>query len=361
MKTILINGRFLTQQMTGVQRYARDMAAALQGLKRPDFRFVLAVPDGKRRSPFPDMEIIEDRSRLRGMWWEQLRLPRLMRKIGASLLWNPCNTGPVAVSRQVVTIHDASVFAGSGWFSAPFRVYYRLLQPALGRRAAAIVTDSQFSKDELVRCRIAPLQKISVVPPMVSPLFQAVDAQAAAKGGMPPFVLCIASRNPRKNVKGLIRAWTLLPESVKAGTELVIAGGHSPAHAKDPLDAIPRDVRLLGYVSDEKLAELYRQARAFLFPSLYEGFGLPPLEAMACGTPVLASHIAPLKESCGESVLYCDPSSPSSIAEGISRLLTDEALRKDLAARGPERAAAFQQGRSAHELAQLFAALTNVN
>lgn len=309
MTRLLVNGRFLTQPITGVQRYAREMLAALES---SDLTIGVVAPRGA--GPLPGKtERLDDGSILKGHAWEQMRLSGWMRKWNADLLWSPCNTGPLSVDAQVVTIHDASVFAGPEWFSASFRAFYKWLLPRLGRKVRVVVTDSEFSKSELVKYGVADAAKIRVVPAGVGPQF----APGGAKGG---YVLFVGTRNPRKNLARLIEAWSRVPD--KGGRVLRAVGGAGRAFSREALPPIPADVKLEDAANDDALVALYRGADLLVQPSLYEGFGLPPLEAMACGTPAVVSRVASHPEVCGDAAIYCDPLDVADIARAIAKGLT---------------------------------------
>lgn len=305
---LLVNGRFLTQSITGVQRYAHEMLKELATLGP-----TIAVVAPRGAGPLDaKVERIDDDAILKGHPWEQFHLPRWMKKWNADLLWCPCNTGPLSVEAQVVTIHDAAVFAGPEWFRPTFRAFYRWLHPRLGRRARAVITDSEFSKTELVKYGVAPAEKIRVVLSGVGAQF----TPGGAKGG---YVLFVGSRNPRKNLARLIDAWSRVPD--KGGRILRAVGGAGRAFARENLPPIPADVRLEDAASDETLVDLYRGADLLVQPSLYEGFGLPPLEAMACGTPAAVSRAASHPEMCGDAVAYFDPLDVDDMARTISTSL----------------------------------------
>ena len=350
-KTILVNGKFLAQGVTGVQRYAREITAALQRLPGNPYRIVVVAPAGPSISPPFDGEVVRDRSWLRGALWEQIRLPFLMRRYGAALLWSPCNTGPMTESRQVVTLHDAAVYDGPGWYTPLFRHYYRFLFHLLGRRVLRVLTDSRFSRSGLIRHGVVTRDRVEVVP---APVAASMGDAAAEPPRGARYILTVGTRDPRKNIRRLIEAWALVPAEVKAGTRLLIAGGRAKTFASDMIDRTPEDVRLLGYVPESTLAGLYRHAEAFVFPSLYEGFGLPPLEAMAAGTPALVSDIPVIREVCRDAALYFDPNDPADIAARITEVLTDDGLRDGLRRRGRERAAEFTPAAAAGQLLAVF-------
>lgn len=345
MRTLVVNGRFLTQRITGVQRYAREMLGALAPLAAGRWRIVLAVPAGSLEPPAPAADVVQDDSRLTGHAWEQLRLPWLFRRLKGDLLWSPCNTGPAAVGAQAVTIHDAAVFAGPGWFSPAFGAYYRALHRLLGRRCRRVLTDSAFSRDELARFHVAPAAKLRVVP-------AGTALRAPADRPVPgaPYLFMLGSRDPRKNAAALLDAWRLMPEDLRRGRELVIAGGGARSFSDERAGPVPPGVRFLGRVDDEELPGLYAGAEALVAPSIYEGFGLPPLEAMAVGTPVLASDIPPHREVCGEAAAYFDPRDARGMADALTAFFFNPERRGEMAEMGRRRAALFSWGAAARSL-----------
>lgn len=348
---IYINGRFLTQEITGVQRYAIELVKQWDALLAEDggksghvqsHEIRLLVPPG----PVRDLGLsrIGVRQAGAGGWasghlWEQLVLPWHARD---GWLVNLCNTGPLLKRRQVATIHDSAVFVYPASFSFAFRNAYKIIQRGLGARAGVIVTASEFSKSELIKhCRI-PADKIQVVPLGCEHMQGVVsDASVHDRLGIAPgrYVLAVSSHNPSKNFANLARAFERLRD---ADYEIVIAGA-SNARVFGRTPELPRSdrVKLAGYVSDEQLKALYEGASCFVYPSLYEGFGLPPLEAMACGTPVVVSAAASLPEVCRDAALYCDPHRPDDIARQIDRVMRDAATRERLSDRGKRHAARY--------------------
>lgn len=353
MKTILVNSRFLISPLTGVQRYAREMVDALRDVGQGRYDLVLAVP---RETSFklPDgMRLFQDLSRLPGHLWEQVRLPAIMRKTGADLLWSPCGSGPLLVRKHVVTVHDASVFACPQCFKWGYRTFHKTLLPLLSRRVPRLITVSEFSKSELLSYKIGTGEKISVVHNGVNmKAFANRDRKITMDSDK--YVLSVGSRDPRKNVGRLLEAWASIPSNLKHGLTLVIAGDGGRVFAREALKDVPRDVVFLGFVADQDLPSLYAGATIFLYPSIYEGFGLPPLEAMVCETPVIVSNVASLPEVCGDAALYCDPFDVDSIAEKIVQLLGDGSLREQLRRKGLERAGEFTWHKAAAKLMQIF-------
>jgi len=301
-----INVRTLQAPQSGVQRYAHELVGRLGSRVRR-----LAPRIGHQGTL--------------GHAWEQLVLPFYCR---GRLLFSPGNTGPLACRRQVVTIHDASTFDFPSAFAGLFGSWYRWLLPRLARRCLGIVTVSAFSRDRLAatlgidRSRIAVVYN-GVTPPPTSASPATTEAVRRQFGLPARFLLCVGSNDPRKNLSRLIRAFSA---SDCAGLGLVLAGG-SNAQLFSECPSIPsqQGVQALGHVSDEVLEALYSLAEGFVFPSLYEGFGLPPLEAMARGCPVLCSNATCLPEVCGPSFdeggapLYFSPQDEADMAAAIRR------------------------------------------
>lgn len=330
---IAVNGRFQGQPQSGVQRYASEIAQRLAGSLR-----VVPAP------AFSEGAL--------AVLWEQTALAVQTR---GELLWSPANTGPLIKREQVVTIHDLATFDHPEWFAPRFAAYYQWLLPRLVSRARAVICVSEFTRSRLVARWPGSAARTAVANPGVSSRFtRSTDAQATAtlaRLGLEPdgYLLCLASREPRKNHARLIEAWgTLAP---RFEVPLVLAGqsgrGHifKPAHA----DGEGRRVRQLGPVADSDLPALYSGARAFVFPSLYEGFGIPPLEAAACGTPVVAADLPPVRECLRGGARYCDPGDTASIAGAISDVMASRSLREELSGLAQERVRLYSWERAAAE------------
>ena len=343
--TVIVNGSFTVQAITGVQRYAWELLRALARAGRGRLRILLVSPAGAH----PDaaglleaamaegVELLADGSRMPAPLWTQVRLPAIARRAGAQLVWSPANIGPLRVRRQVVSIHDASVFVGPEWFSPAFRVYYRALLPRIGRRAQRIIAPSEAARSDLARHGVAPAERIDVVHPGISPVFHPA-ADPSRWEAERPYVLSVGSRDPRKNWKTLLEAWSMLPERARSGRQLILAGGGARAFAKNELGPLPPGTKLLGRVPEEDLPGLYAASDLLAFPSLYEGFGLPPLEAMACGVPAVVSGAPSLREVCGDAALYHDPLDARALAGAIEASLCDPSLREELRRAGRLRA-----------------------
>jgi glycosyltransferase involved in cell wall biosynthesis len=354
MLRVGINARFLTQNITGVQRYARELSGALAKTGKSKIKPVLIAPPGHLNAPPENLEIIQENGLAHGYIWEQFKLPGLVKRLKCDLLWSPCNVGPIySPVPQILTIHDASVFAGPSWFSWWYGLTYKTLLKVLGKRVKIVLTDSQFSKKELIKYKVADERKIKTVLCGVST--KLLDTGPGKKDEKyDPYLLTLGSRDPRKNLKLLIEAWKSIGMSEKLGRKLIVAGGMSKIFSSENINEIPKDIIMKGYVEDEDLPGLYAGAEAFIFSSIYEGFGLPPLEAMACGCPVICSHEASLPEVCGDAAYYIDPYDIESISKGIIKILADDDLRTDMAKKGLEQAKNFDWEKSAAQLIDIF-------
>jgi glycosyltransferase involved in cell wall biosynthesis len=341
-----VNGRFLSQAITGVQRYAYELLTALDALLtsreiEPVPVTILVPPDAKAFPAWSTLRI-QQAGRFTGQLWEQFDLAFHAR---GSLLFTPCGGAPVLHDRHVITIHDAGTIVTPAAYTATYRTYYKLLNGVLSRKASHILTLSQFSKNELMRVLGLPESKISYAWLSGEHILRVErDDSVIARNGLTNgrYVLAVGSRNPNKNLDGLIAAMSFLQDTE---TTLAIAGGGNSKIFGDGGET-GGQIRELGFVSDSELRSLYEHAACFVFPSFYEGFGLPPLEALTLGTPVVVSRVASLPEVFGDAALYCDPHSPEDIANQISKVLMGQGPRKETSL---EHASTFTWARCARE------------
>jgi glycosyltransferase involved in cell wall biosynthesis len=237
-------------------------------------------------------------------------------------------TGPLVAREQLITIHDAGVRAVASSYGWKFRAWYGALLPALVRRSKVVMTVSNFSREQIVRFFGARSEQIRVTCEGWEHIVRVrADERILAKHGLlrGGYVLSVGSAAPHKNVEVLARAMRRLkPDEA----QVVVVGAVNERVFADSGSRLGGAVRHLGYVTDRELRALYAHAGAFVFPSLYEGFGLPPLEAMALDCPVICSNAASLPEVCGDAALYFDPHDDAALADGIRRLLSDEEERR---------------------------------
>jgi glycosyltransferase involved in cell wall biosynthesis len=288
-----------------------------------------------------------------GHLWEQARLPSLLRK--DEILWSPANTGPLSVSSQVITLHDASFIDHPEWFEAGFSAWYGFLLPRLLHRVPIILTDSIFSKIRILEGFRISEQRVKVIPGGVNlnifkPALKEEQERVCLKFRLQkPFVLAVGSLNKRKNLLRLVEAWGLMGPSLR-DADLVVVGDEGSAFRKVHFNLLADNVRFIGRVEDQDLAALYSSALVYVMPSLYEGFGLTLLEAMACGAPVIASNTTALPEVVGDAGILIDPHNVEEIGLAISRIVEDSALREDLILKGLERVKEYTWDRTAESI-----------
>ena len=353
MTDISINGRFLTRSPTGVDRFAAELLRAWLPRSRASHSVRTLLPTNSDvRSPHGlDLDITRVGA-LKGHAWEQFDLAR---HCGDSTLLNLCNTGPVARRRQLVVMHDAATITNPATYSLAFRSWYRWMFGGLMRRADIVATVSKFSAGELMRHvgrRAAGIELINGAGDHI--LRAQSDTGVLERLGLSGqrYILAVGSRTPNKNFAGVARAVSLLSG---LGCKVVAAGG-SDSRVFSGVSLDSDSLLLPGYVTDGELRALYENAACFVFPSLYEGFGLPPLEAMHCGCPVIVSDRASLPEVCGSAALYCNPDDPADIAAKLRLVLESRALQGELREAGHARAREFSWSRAADQLEQLLGA-----
>jgi len=343
---MIINSRFLTQRITGTQRTAIEISLHLRELM-PNVLFV--SPKNIHHTKIANKLNTKTIGISVGHLWEQIDLPLYLRKLGNPLLLNLVNTAPLLYRNQIVTIHDLAFLRHPEWFSKKFYLFYRTLIPKIAKRAKKIVTVSNFSKKEIINLLNIPSQKVEVVYNGISREFFLNPSLKREN-----FILAVSSLDPRKNFENLILAFKKL--NLKK-YKLLIVGSRNKVFSNTKIQKLVKEIsniEFTGYVSDEELIRLYQKAKLFVYPSLYEGFGLPPLEAMACGTPVVVSSVASLPEVCGDATYYVNPYDVNDIARGIETVLKDELLQKELIQKGLKRVKLFSWEKSAKKLLKII-------
>jgi glycosyltransferase involved in cell wall biosynthesis len=323
---VAINGRAIVRaEIGGVERFARELAMRLPA-RRPDRYRVIRPPAAFAHRA--------------GHAWEQVLLP--LRAAGCSLILCPANLAPLADDRNVLVLHDVAALRHPEAYSRAYVSYQRQLLPRLARRARLVITVSEFSRGELSEVLGLPSHAITVIPEGVDERFAAgIDpAPAISRYGLErAYVLVVGTASARKNLNVLDDTGRALAAH---GIDLVLAGS-GRGYLRDP----GASIRRLGYVDEELLPALYAGSQAVIMPSTYEGFGLPCLEAMACGVPVIAANRGALPETCGDAALVVDAERGDEFAEAVIAATRNENERSRLIGAGLARAAAFSWSRTA--------------
>lgn len=340
---LVINGHYKRQRVTGVQRYANEIVTYFQR-NGVDFSWVDPPP-----------YILSDVFR---HLWMQSVMP--VKVPSDKLLWSPTNIGPVLCENQVLTLHDIADQLHPEWFDDQYVQWRKLILPRLLRRVRRVITVSEFSKQSIISKFPQTKDKIEVVYNGVRtdhfyPRSREEIKQMREDLGLDkPFVLSVGSLEERKNIRGLIEAWEQLPLQIRDEYELVITGESARKFAfkleKQPTDSI----HFTGYVKDTYLPVLYTEATIFVYPSLFEGFGLPVLEAMACGTAVITSNTTSLKELARDKAVPVDPEDYQAIAEAMHEIIESDALRLGYEQKGKEYANTFTWEESARQTIKIL-------
>jgi glycosyltransferase involved in cell wall biosynthesis len=369
------DARYAGDPFPGIGRYSLGLVQALAELQF-DHHLIVFQHDPGRSTPYrleafaqiPGIELVSVRS---GPFsaGQQVELPLLARRLRLDLLHSPYLIKPYLLPcPSIVTIFDLLGSHFPQTLSPRGRRFYRIALRLAVWSSTAIVTMSQHAREDIVHLSGVPRGRVTVTVGAAMGHFkpQSLDTVAAVQRryDLPErYILYLGSSKPHKNLERLLRAWERILaddryQQARAGVVLVIAGPSDPQRAALQRFAGEREldahVRFLPSITEVDLAALYSGALFFVFPSYYEGFGLPPLEAMACGTPVLCAYAASLPEVVGEAALTVDPFNVHEIAEGMGRLLTNPSLRRQLSASGLQRARRFSWRRTAFETLAVY-------
>ena len=342
---IYINGRFLSQKMTGVNRFAYELCNALSLL---DIDFKIIAP--KHISSEYDISIFKicywgvGRSH----FWEQISLPMYFLFKKRYLLLNFSGLGSLLLKKQFITIHDMSFWRHPEWFSKYYYYYYRFLNPIVAKKSLHILTVSEFSKKEIIECLGVDNSKVSVIYNAVSSDFIQLRNQSVQYKDS-KYILAVSSIEPRKNFSRLLSSIDLLNSDIK----IIVIGSYNNVFGNVSFGNSDR-VHFLGRVSDDELRLYYSNATLFVYPSLYEGFGLPPLEAMAMGCPTVVSDIKVFNEVFGDATRCFDPYDVGDIARCIKEVLQSKEIQKELISKGLELVNKYSWQNSAKKLVHII-------
>lgn len=353
---VYLNGRFLMQPQSGVQRYAFELISALDELAahRQDVAAlgleVLVPPGTVVDVPWRTIAV-RACGRMSGHAWEQIDLARAAR--GGTLV-NLCGAGPLGHDRSILALHDAAVFAHRDNFAWTYRRVHQFLRPRLARRAKRLITVSEFSRRELARYCGVPESRFTVIGDSAEHILeQATAPECLPRLGLEPgrYLLCVGNRTPNKNLALAARAFSALGRS---DLKLALVGGdHASVFGAG--EAISgAGVVLTGRVTDGELRALYEHAALFVFPSRYEGFGVPPLEAMALGCPVVSSDAPAMKEVLGDAARYFTSDDAASLTAALAAALADVVSGRWRPDAGAAQAARYSWARNAEALAGLL-------
>jgi glycosyltransferase involved in cell wall biosynthesis len=363
---IAINTLPMKHRLHGVGNYIKNLVWSLSRIDAENEYLLLAS-----RENFDHLEGLPANFQLhfapshpaQRIAWEQTILPAKLKLHKVDLYHGPAFIAPfLKTCPQIVTIHDASFRLTPERHSFSRRAFYRAIVPAIMKTSDGIIAVSRSAKSDLLDVAPVPAEKISVIPLGVDSQFHPVHdpyrlERIRCKYSLPrDFILYVGMIEPRKNLETLVDAY--LADSLSARFDLVLAGGlgwdYSGLLQKIESSGAADRIRLPGYIPESDLPALYTAASVFAYPSLYEGFGLPVLEAMACGTPVVTSSVSSLPEVAGTAALLSDPHDSGALASALHSILGDENLRAELSSRGLTRARSFTWNQTARKTLALY-------
>jgi glycosyltransferase involved in cell wall biosynthesis len=355
---VVLDARYVSQTQSGVGHYTQRLVSGLAAIDRVN-RYTCVILQGGPGLPVVQENVawwptrISFEDHFRGDLWLLAYLPARLHRLRADVFHGPAVFLPLVKwgYRTVVTIHDLVSFLFPTTVPRKYSLYMRLMTRLAARSADRIIAVSGATRDDLCRVLGVPEERVVVIHEAVDPAFAAAtdDDRAAAVlrryGIRPPYCLFVGNLEPRKNLARLIDAFARVRSGGGARPQLVVAGTRGWLYGgifrAVETHGVARDIVFTGYVPPADLPALYAGATCFVFPSLYEGFGLPVLEAMAAGAPVVASRAGAIPEVAGDAALLVDAERPDQIAEAIESVLGDAALRAGMTARGRARAREF--------------------
>jgi glycosyltransferase involved in cell wall biosynthesis len=342
---IYINARFLTQTITGVQRYAIEISKELKLLYDNKITFV-SPPNIIHFDIAKELnaKIVGEH---RGHLWEQISLPHFLKKEGSPLLISFSGCGLLNYKNQIITIHDVSFRRHPEWFTKSYLHYYNFMIPRIAAKAHAIITVSEFSKGEIADVLGIEQNRIEVIYNAVSKNNK-IQNFSNSNIFLNNYILAVSSLEPRKNFSRLVEAFNGIGDK---NVKLYIIGKQFKVFSTLKLQKeITKSVIFTGYLDESKLKDMYKKALFLIYPSLYEGFGLPPIEAMSFGCPVIASDIPAIHEICESAVLYTDPLSIEDMITKMNFMIENKDVRENFKQVGFKQVKKFSWTESAKQV-----------
>lgn len=339
---IVVNCRFLTQKVTGVQRFALELVKRFSKYMNQEMVFVAPRAATGQDVKFLDDIKVRTIGRFRGNLWEQVDLPVFLAKQNSPLLVNLVGIGPIFYKNKIIALYDLAFVHHPEWFSFFFRSAYNVLIPLSIKNSQKIITDSQYVSKDIQQEYGISQDKIHVVYAAASSIFIKKDIPREN------IILTVSSIDPRKNLARIIEAFS----SIETDYQLVIVGAKNKSFSEIKFEKHILDnsrIKFTGYIGDDELINLYNKAKIFVYASLFEGFGIPPMEAQSCGLPCLISNVTALPEIYGDSAAYCDPYSTESISRELSKLILDSEYQEALRIKGLENVKRYSWDNAARE------------
>lgn len=364
-----VDGReLLAQNVTGIGRYLRNFLTS--GVREKSPHTFIVYGNQHTSTDFSgsnvEVRIIPERLTL---WWDQALLSKAVRMDRLDVFFSPYDKGPFYIPCPLIlTVHDLlfTVVSDRGGLERSLYTWaYIGYRKWMAERAALVITVSEHSKRDIVSIFKIPEDKIRVIPNGISEYYRPIRDQSLVEniqqryGIARSYILYVGNFRPHKNVRWLIEAYRELPDFLKEQYQLVLCGRRDKFRVE--LEAYVRHLQIekntlfIDFVPERDMPVLYSGAKVFVFPSFYEGFGLPPLEAMACGTPVISSDATSLPEVVGDAGVLIDPRHPDRLAETITAVLTDENLREELSLKGLRRSKMFSVDKTSRRLLRVIA------
>ena len=342
---IIINGRFLTQSITGVQRYARELISAFDCIldEIPSITVTIVTP--KKLTEFPAYRNIKVKTvcGFSGHFWEQFILPFHIKR--DSILFCPCNSAPIIsifTRNVIVTIHDLSFKYFPSAYSTLYKGFYNIVTPLILRYAKKIITVSNSELNSIIKLYPFVTDRIFAIQNGATPILHRPPPNNPIYSRKLNSVLYVGSLSKRKNIDGMLKIAEILSAQK---IEFIFIGGISSSLQSSINFTTSLDnkyIKFVGHIENwEILSKYYHEATCFLFPSFYEASPLPPIEAMSCGCPVIASSIPSLIERCEDSALYCEPHDILQIINTINRLINDTTLQNLIRSKGFDQSSKF--------------------